>query len=122
MNASTRIYCWFFVFLSLAAAAFALPRFAAGNETGFAAGTTAAVTFLGLFAAAGVLGVILLVMTLRGRTTLPAGAKIAGFLPLPLLCVTLFVVVMLALYKQEEQLQNEPPPKTLKPTAVPTSP
>jgi hypothetical protein len=48
MAAATRIYIGFVVFVVFLGSALVLPKMAVGNETGLAAGGTAAVTFLGL--------------------------------------------------------------------------
>lgn len=120
MTLATRIQLGFVLFLIVAGTGFVVPRFAAGNETGLAASTTAAITFLGCFAAAGVIGVILLILTVRQRTTLPARAKLAGFLPLPLLAIGLIAIVLIAVRKNQERQQSDSPPRSLVP--APTVP
>jgi hypothetical protein len=122
MTSTSKIFVGFCGFLLLLAAAFLLPRLAAGNESGLAGGATAALVFLACLGVAAVVGVVLLVIALAHRSTLPTGAKVAGFLPLPLLAVALGVVVVLALRKQAERQAQEPPPKTLTPTAPVATP
>jgi hypothetical protein len=122
MAAATRIYIGFVVFVVFLGSALVLPKMAVGNETGLAAGGTAAVTFLGLGLVTLVVALTLLVMTIRQRHTLPAGAKLAGFLPVPLLLAGALVMVTLVRQKQAERRQNEPSPGTLTPTAPITAP
>jgi hypothetical protein len=119
MTPTAKINAGFLVFLLLLASAFLAPRVISGNETGLAAGATAAMTFFAAIAAAAVIGIVLLVLTLRHRATLPTTAKVAGFLPLPLVAAALAVVVLLALQKQRERDAAEPPPRTMTPTATP---
>ncbi len=121
MSTPAKVFSGFAAFVLTLGLAFLLPRVFAGNETGLAAGATAALVFLGCFAIAGVLGIVLLVLTLQHRATLAGGAKLAGLLPLPLLVGVFGLVVLLALQKQRESAQAEPPPKALVPTS-PASP
>jgi hypothetical protein len=98
-----------------------LPQYTAAGSEGFAAGATAAVTFLACVVVAFVLAIIMLVTTLRHRATLSGGARVAGFLPLPLLFAGAIVFVAMIRQKQKDRPQDQPPPATTTPatTTVP---
>lgn len=120
MNPSSRIFVFFAIFLAALGAAFLLPRFAASGSDGLAGGAIAAMTFLGFMLVAAVLALVLLVMTLRHRASLPDGAKVAGFLPLPLLFASaVLMIVLIRLKSQERQPEQTPPPAAAPVTTAP---
>lgn len=122
MKTAPPIPLGFAIFLGLLGGAFVLPQFVAGTEGGLAGAATVAITFLGCFAAAGVTGLILLVLTLRHRAMLRPGVKIIGFLPLPLLCAAAFVMAIFIRQREEDRRLHEASPTILSPTTVPTAP
>jgi hypothetical protein len=120
MSPASRLFFLLFLFLVLLGSAVLLPQFADSGSDGFAAGATAAVTFLAFLFIAFVLAIAILVLTLRHRAGLAGGAKVAGFLPLPLVAVTVVLLIVLAGRKQRERQQEPPPPAAA--TPVPTAP
>ena len=119
MSATFRIFFLFWLFLAVMGSAFVLPKMAVGGDTGLAAGATAGITFLAIILMALILAVILLIVTIRNRSSVSLGAKIVGFLPLPLLIVSAFVVGLLIQQKKEESKQNQSPAKVVAPIAKP---
>lgn len=114
---STRIYVGLVVFVVVMGLAFILPRLGTKGDFGLSAGAGAAITFLALVAVAGIVALVLLVMTLVGFKKLPAGARLAGLLPLPLLVAAGFVVAaQIQERKAERERQRAAPPAT---TTVP---
>jgi hypothetical protein len=119
MKPAARIYLLFLAFMVAFGSAFVIPRFAAGGSNGFASGASAAVAFLGLMLVALIIAIVLLVVSFRHRSSLGAGAKIAGFAPLPIVAAGAIVVVLLIRQKEEERRQDQLPPAKLTPTAPP---
>jgi NADH:ubiquinone oxidoreductase subunit K len=119
MKPATRIHLGFMLFLVVAISAVFLPQVAAGGRSGLASGATVAVVVFGLAIVAAVIGVALLVMTIRNRASIDAGTRLAGFLPLGILAAGVIVVVFLIRQKQREHQQDQPPPRQLAPTAPP---
>jgi hypothetical protein len=118
MSPSSRIIFLFLLFLVLLGSAILLPQFTASGSEGLAAGATAAVTFLGFLFIAFVLAIVILVLTLRHRAGLAGGAKVAGFLPLPLVAVTAVVLIVMAGQKQRERQQESTPPAATSPVTT----
>lgn len=119
MNPSGRIGRLFATFVVLLGLAAILPRFVGHDQGDLASGTAAAVMFLGLFSLAGIVAVVLLVLTLRAGPGLTPAARIMGLVPLPLAMAAGIAFILLV----RQHRESAPPPRaTVAPIAPPKSP
>jgi hypothetical protein len=117
---SSRIYGGFVAFIILLASAFLLPGVFARGQNGLAGGAGAALSFLVLVGAGFVVAVFLLATTLRHRATLQNSARLAGFLPIPVL-----LLAGLSFWLELRQRSADPalqaPPAEPTPATAPTA-
>ncbi len=94
MNTEKKIYQFFVISILLAMMSFIIPRFITNPNGGFAAATTAALSFIISLAFSLLASIYLLVFTIRNSNEISKAAKLVGITPSIILGLILIGVIV----------------------------